>query len=100
MLLQATRTVGSGTAADPTRSTNNVQPAPKQQQPVTDGAFPAPEIAPRTEDALRKLAQDYLLTVLGSHTRLAPRGLVNTGNLCFMNSILQVFALPLGPQSG
>ena len=86
-------TVGSGTPADPTTSVTEAAPAPPsaaQTAPQPEEDFPARELPQEVASVLRGLVQDYAQAVLASHLRLQPRGLVNTGNLCFMNSILQV----------
>ncbi len=69
--------------------------APPPAHVTVKPPFPVPDLSPDVVEGLREVIRDYPSALITSLLHLEPRGLVNTGNLCFMNSILQVCRLLL-----
>ncbi|CAI6336908.1 unnamed protein product [Periconia digitata] len=72
-------------------------PAPVQAAPATNGVLsPTNAPPPPTSNSLGDVLASFSVDSDKKLSFLEPRGLVNTGNLCYMNSILQmlVFCVP------
>jgi ubiquitin carboxyl-terminal hydrolase 10 len=71
-------------------------PVPVQAPSVTNGVVPANGASPNKSNSIADVLAAFSVDHDGRVVFLKPRGLVNSGNLCYMNSILQVllFCVP------
>ncbi|KAH7405639.1 hypothetical protein DE146DRAFT_690369 [Phaeosphaeria sp. MPI-PUGE-AT-0046c] len=78
------------------RAKNAPVPVQPQAPPVTNGVEPASTPAVPRSNTLADVLASFSVDSEKKASFIEPRGLVNTGNLCYMNSILQVllFCVP------
>lgn len=71
-------------------------PAPVLAPSVTNGVVPTNGAPPNKSNSIADVLASFSVDHDGRVAFLKPRGLVNSGNLCYMNSILQVllFCVP------